>query len=218
MLKKVLLAIGLLVLLLFAYEAYRLVVAERKTAVLMQEYGEDRLAIRSASLPKARLDALLKIEDPSFYDHNGVDFSTPGQGLTTITQGLVKYMYFDRFTPGLAKIEQSLIARFVVNRHFGKQHQLDIMLNHAYLGSFDGKEVRGFGEAAQTYFSKSFEALNDREFIGLVGMMIAPNNLDPVRNRENHERRVARIESYLAGKCKPTGLRDVTYEACDQSE
>lgn len=37
-----------------------------------------------------QLDALLKIEDPAFYRHKGVDLKTPGAGLTTITQSLVK--------------------------------------------------------------------------------------------------------------------------------
>ena len=36
------------------------------------------------------MNILIKVEDPDFYDHKGVDFKMPGEGITTITQGVVK--------------------------------------------------------------------------------------------------------------------------------
>lgn len=55
---------------------------------------------------------LLKVQDPKFYHHKGVDTTTPGTGVTTLSQGLVKIFYFDEFSPGIKKIKQTLIARF----------------------------------------------------------------------------------------------------------
>ncbi|MHA1549133.1 MAG: hypothetical protein ACTSYE_09385 [Alphaproteobacteria bacterium] len=65
-----------------------------------------------AALPALRAPAhltdnqraiLLAVEDPAFDHHNGLDFSQPGQGMTTITQAITKFLYFDPFKPGLAR-------------------------------------------------------------------------------------------------------------------
>ena len=71
--------------------------------------------IHAADLSKAQKEILIKVQDPGFYSHGGIDLSTPGAGLTTITQAIVKKLYFENFKAGIAKIRQSLIARFVVH-------------------------------------------------------------------------------------------------------
>lgn len=158
---------------------------------------------------------LLAVEDPGFWRHGGVDYETPGQGRTTLTQGLVKFLYFDRFRPGFAKIEQSLIAWAVLDRAMNKRDQLSLYVNHAYLGNDRGRPVRGFEDAARTWIGKPYAALNDREFLSLVAMPIGPNRLDPIRHPQANAARVRRIEAMLAGRCRPAGLADVTYEECD---
>lgn len=60
-------------------------------------------------LDRRQLSILLAMEDPGFYTHKGVDLKTPGAGLTTITQVLVKKLYFKEFKPGLRKIKQILL-------------------------------------------------------------------------------------------------------------
>ena len=45
-------------------------------------------ALQVSDLTPRQLDILLKVEDPNFFNHHGVDFTTPGAGITTITQGL----------------------------------------------------------------------------------------------------------------------------------
>lgn len=213
--KKALLSIALLLILLASYESYRLWVAHEKTPRLLESYKQENLPLKSADLSKDQLDIILEVEDPGFFDHNGLDFSSPGQGMTTITQGLAKYMYFDKFNPGFAKLEQSLIAWLVLNRNFSKQHQLDIMLNHAYLGRTGDQKILGFEQAASTYFGKTFAELEDSEFLGLVGMLIGPDNLHPEKDKAQFDKRVARITNMLSGKCAPTGVYDPFYEACD---
>jgi len=47
------------------------------------------------------------VEDPHSFEHGGVDFSTPGAGITTITQGLVKHLYFDQFKPAKVYFHKS---------------------------------------------------------------------------------------------------------------
>jgi membrane peptidoglycan carboxypeptidase len=74
--------------------------------------------------------------------------------------------------------------------------------------------VIGYSDAARTYYGRELAQLSDREFLSLVAMTMAPNALDPVRHKSANNDRVRRIEAMLAGKCAPTGLRDVSYEAC----
>ena len=197
---------------LVAFEGFALWRAKQRTPEVLAEAAKGDLEL--SSIPKARLAMLLKVEDPGFYDHRGVDFSTPGAGATSITQSLVKRFYFDRFKPGFAKLEQSLIARFVLDPAMSKPAQLKAYLNHSYLGHFRGRAVIGFADAARTYYGRGLDQLTDREFLSLVAMAMAPNRLDPVRHPGENAERMRRIEALIAGKCKPAGHRDVTYEAC----
>jgi membrane peptidoglycan carboxypeptidase len=134
--------------------------------------------------------------------------------MTTITQALVKRFYFEHFRKGFPKIEQSLIARFVLDPAMSKNAQLQAYLNFTSFGTNDGRKVIGFADAARTYYGREFARLSDHEFISLVAMLMAPNALEPARHKAANDDRVRRIEAMLAGKCEPTGLRDVTYVNC----
>jgi membrane peptidoglycan carboxypeptidase len=214
--KKALLAvpIGLLVCFL-SYEAVTVARAKMRTSEVLKRV-EDRPLALEAVTPR-RLDMLLAVEDPGFYEHSGVDFGTPGQGMTTLTQALVKRLYFDRFEPGFAKIEQSLIARFVLHPALSKKDQLEVFLNYASFGSRNGNPIIGFPEAARVFYGRDLASLTDDQFIGLVAMLPAPKNFDPLRHPEANAERSRRIKSLLAGRCRPTGLRDVYLEACGGS-
>ena len=60
------------------------------------------MALTAKQLSEEQLRILLAVEDPNFFSHSGIDLSTPGAGLTTITQALAKRLYFEQFQPGLA--------------------------------------------------------------------------------------------------------------------
>ncbi len=203
---------ALLFLVLVVYEAYALWRADRRTPQVLEAAARGELDLDD--IPKRRLDMILKIEDPGFYQHRGVDFSTPGAGMTSITQSLVKRFYFDDFQPGFAKLEQSLIARFVLDPAMSKPAQLKAYLNHSYFGWRNGRPVIGLAAAARAYYGRDLRQLSDPQFLSLVAMLMAPRDLDPIRNPETNAERVGRIEAMLAGKCAPRGLRDVTYDAC----
>jgi membrane carboxypeptidase/penicillin-binding protein len=211
-LKQVAFVLGGLVAALILFESYALWRAKQRTPAVLVEAAKGEL--RVTDVPKRRLDMLLKVEDPAFYSHGGVDFSTPGAGMTTITQSLVKHFYFDRFQKGFPKIEQSLIARFVLDPAMPKNDQLKAYLNFTYFGTQGGRPVIGYGAAARSYYGRELTQLSDREFLSLVAMTIAPRDLDPVRHKAANDERVRRIEALLAGKCRPKGFRDVTYADC----
>src|SRR5262245_32303757 len=110
--------------------------------------ASDRMVLKLEDFSDEYMKILLSVEDPAFYSHNGIDLSTPGAGMTTITQGLVKRYYFDNFKPGvIAKLKQSLIA-LILNRRVDKKTQLQLFVNSVYMGTIDGQDVIGLSDAA----------------------------------------------------------------------
>jgi membrane peptidoglycan carboxypeptidase len=196
-----------------AYYAWELYAAYRftKEEVLPLEAAA-HYPLQISSLTKRQLNLLLKVQDPGFFQHDGVDFSSPGAGITTITQSLVKHLYFDKFKAGIAKIKQTLIARFVLDPLMTKEMQLTRFINTVYLGA----GTKGFAQAAEYYFHKDFQELTENQYISLVAMMIAPETFSvekyPLRNKE----RVARIKKVVSGEYKPRGLFDLYYGKLDR--
>lgn len=198
---------------LLIFEAYAVWDASRRTPQILAIWLAKPQALPLSALSAEQKDILLQVEDPAFYTHKGIDLSSPGQGMTTITQGLVKFLYFDGFQPGFAKIEQSLIARFVLDQSLSKDQQLALFINHAYFGSINGREVRGLAGAAEIYSGKPFDQLTRDDYIGLIAMLIGPNEVRP-DNKRIFDERVSRIKALLDGKCQPQGVFDPTYKAC----
>jgi membrane carboxypeptidase/penicillin-binding protein PbpC len=166
------------------------------------------MALKAKDLTPGRLRILLMVQDPGFMGHNGVDFSTPGNGWTTLTQSVCKFIYFDEFKPGLAKIKQTLLARYALNDLASKDEQITIYLNVIW---FD-KNVRGFAAAARHFYGKTFAQLSKEQFIALMAMVAAPKNLNPKTHAKANAERVRRIKQVLSGRYKPQGLFDIWYD------
>lgn len=175
----------------------------------------EQMVLTSDSLSKDQIHILLSVEDPKFYTHKGVDHKSPGAGRTTISQGLVKIFYFKKFKPGISKIRQTLIARFVFDPMISKDDQLNLFLNHVYMGNNHGKEIRGFHKAAKIYYNKNFAELTIDEYLALVAMPINPIRYGIKTNPENNKRRIWRIKKILSGECRPLDWKDCDYRACE---
>jgi len=186
----------------------------RAPALVAREIGKVERPLRASDLPPGYLEALLRVEDPAFPTHHGLDLTTPGAGMTTITQGLVKFLYFDDFRPGLAKLPQSLFA-VGLDARVSKDDLLTLFLNRSYLGTVEGREVHGFDEAARAYFGTPAPDLDREQWLALVAMCVGPDAFSVAIAPENNRNRVARIERLLAGRCRPAGWLDVYYEECD---
>jgi hypothetical protein len=105
--------LGLLATILAIVGYYTIVVVDaraRTSGLADSYYSSGSVVIQARDLSSRQLEILLKVEDPSFYTHHGVDFTTPGAGWTTITQALAKRFYFDDFQQGLMKVKQTLCA------------------------------------------------------------------------------------------------------------
>jgi membrane carboxypeptidase/penicillin-binding protein len=168
------------------------------------------------AIPAAALEPILRVEDPTFSQHRGVDPFTPGQGMTTITQALARTVFIDE-RPGFyqtvwnhaKKIDLGRdVMALALARQIPKPRQLGLFLSSVYMGG----QVTGLPAAARAYCGKELGQLTREDGIVLAAVMLAPNRYTP--GTPAHAQRVRRIERLLAGACKPRGLLDVTYEDC----
>lgn len=204
----------LVVVILIHYTGLVLAARAATPGIFAEALAPDRSLVSPTRLTEVRLKWLLAVEDPRFFEHGGVDLTSPGAGLTTITQSIVKQLYFKKFKPGLGKMRQTLVAYFAVDPMVPKNDQLLYFLSAAYFGTHAGRTVNGFGAAAQTYFGVELEALTDDQYLALVAMLVSPNRFHFERYPDTNQERVRRIKRLLAGECEPAGLRDVYYSAC----
>lgn len=185
------------------------------------------------SLTEQQIAILLKIEDPRFYDHVGIDLSL-GQGLTTITSSLARDIFLsgkdlDGVKGGFQSFYRAVFAcckkfdfgrdvmALVLNKHLSKEDQFQLYISTVYIGQSNGKGVIGLSAAANAYFNKNLSDLSQEEFITLVAMLDAPNYFHPVKGAEQLRSRVSKIKSILSGACKPKGWLDTKYEHCSNA-
>ncbi|MBD8489697.1 transglycosylase domain-containing protein [Echinicola sp. CAU 1574] len=180
--------------------------------IVLQALHSDNIHLSLHDLSKSQLSELLKVQDPNFYAHHGFDISTPGTGITTLSQGLVKQFYFDDFKPGLAKIKQTLIARFAFDPMTPKDTILTLFINYAYMGHIEGRAIHGFQPAAEFYFKKNFADLNEDEYLALIAMIRAPNTFHYLYHRKANDLRVSRIKRYLSEDYIPKDNGDFLYD------
>jgi len=165
------------------------------------------------SLRPDRLRALLLVQDPGFYEHSGVDFSTPGAGYTTLTQSLSKRLAFDEFVPGIRKIRQTGYA-LGLDSVLSKDLQIALFLETAEMGSSDQGWVTGFHNASRVFFGKPLNEITDTQFYALVAVLIAPGQLEIQRPGSKLEERIRRISRLVDGECQPLDFADVWLEGC----
>ena len=213
MIRKIALAVVALVITYAVYLTWR-VIDERRDVGARVDAVIARADADEVNLPKRRVAMLLRVEDPTFWSNDGVDFSTSGAGMTTISQSLGKRIFFEHFKPGFRKGELLALTRFALVPQVAKDKILKAWLARTYLGTRNGRSVTGFADGARTWIGKPLRDLDDREFLTLVAMLPAPDRLKPTRDLAGNRERVRKIERMLAGACKPTGLRDTFLEGC----
>jgi monofunctional biosynthetic peptidoglycan transglycosylase len=228
--RRILRIVAILIAILVFYLAVAGMWAYAVTPRIVMQASTPRL-LDLGSLPAGTASILLRVEDPTFQKHHGIDPFAPGQGRVTISRALVHILYLDRYDlTGVAGALQSVyrlvdriagpvdlgpdVMAIVVNSRLGKRRQLQLFLQHVYLGRHGNRQIYGFPDAARAYFGKDARQLSRRETVTLVAMMIGPNQFHPVRHPQALAERVRRIERLLQGGCKPRGLRDVYYRGC----
>lgn len=188
--------IGMGVFVISCYYTWEVFRARSATPSIIKKAMEsDNIVIMPEDLSAKQLKALLIYQDPNFFTHKGWDFSNGI--ITTITQSLVKKLYFKQFKPGIAKIRQSLIARFVLEPQMSKREQLCLFINITYLGTVDGQPVVGFAQGAKVFYNKNFEELTFDEYLSLLDFD-NPDYLNPHVNPEGNRRLVLHLKQRLS--------------------
>ncbi|MCC7451465.1 MAG: transglycosylase domain-containing protein, partial [Anaerolineae bacterium] len=151
-----------------------------------------RTKIKLADMPKALLDAMIAVEDNTFYENSGVDWTavtraglqyfgiaSGSSGGSTITQQLVRNIAFDyqkRQERSVQRKFEEIVMALILTRDKSKDEILEMYLNQIYYGNL----AYGVEAAAQTYFGKSAKDLNLAEASLLAGLPQAPAELDPL--------------------------------------
>lgn len=173
---------------------------------------------------------LLRVEDPSFYEHRGLSIGQ-GQGVATISSAVARDLYLGKGrldgVPGsLQAFYRGVFAcckridlgrdvmALVLDARMSKREQLARYTATVYMGTHQGRQLTGLAQAARSYLDKPVETTTDEEFIRLVAMIKAPNQYHPSRNPAALAQRTARIQALLLGRCEPGGWFDTDFEAC----
>jgi penicillin-binding protein 1A len=152
-------------------------------------------------IPPRVIEALVAIEDTSFFEHPGINVDAifraaikvikagrAVEGASTITQQLVKNVLLTREKKLSRKIKEAIYA-IKLERHISKEDILERYLNEIYFGH----GYYGIKTAAQGYFHKQLDELNLKEMAILVGLPKAPSTYAPTRNYEISMGRANRV-------------------------
>ncbi|MDZ7290551.1 MAG: transglycosylase domain-containing protein [candidate division KSB1 bacterium] len=131
--------------------------------------------------------ALLAAEDGEFYSHHGIDkiaivrsaIFRGFKGSSTLTQQLVKNLFFSFRREWLRKIKEILIS-FQLESTFTKEQILEAYCNLVWFGG----SAYGVEDAARQFFGKSAATLTLTEAAMLAAIINSPTKLNPFSHYE----------------------------------
>jgi len=145
------------------------------------------ILLKEDEVPPLLADAVIAIEDESFYSHHGIDSIGLGravlydvtnlclcQGGSTITEQLVKDVYLGGSDRGYNKVVDMVVA-LKVERVIDKRQILADYLSEITTGL----GLYGVSAASCTYFHAPLRALTLGQYALLAGVTQAPSNYDP---------------------------------------
>jgi len=167
--------------------------------------NENRAYAAFDEIPPQVIEALLAIEDTTFFEHRGVNVDAilraivkdikAGklvEGASTITQQLVKNTLLTREKKFSRKLKE-LVFALKLETELSKEEILERYLNAIYLGH----GYYGIKTAALGYFHKPLNRLTLKETAILVGLPKAPSFYAPTRNYELSLGRANRVISRM---------------------
>lgn len=167
-------------------------------------------------------NAVISVEDKSFYHHLGFDIPRIGkalitnflnntrQGASTISQQYIKNMFLTFDQTWARKIEEAFLT-IELEVHYSKDNILEGYLNTINYGEGN----YGIEDASKYYFNKSSKDLTLEEAIMLAGIPKNPSNYNPVSDYDACIKRAW----IVADAMKKNGLlSDEEYNNLFQSE
>jgi len=162
---------------------------------------KDRYYATFDEIPPRVIEALVAIEDTTFFEHPGINIDAifraaikvlkagkAVEGASTITQQLVKNVLLTREKKLSRKIKEAIYA-IKVEHALTKEQILERYLNEIYYGH----GYYGIKTAADGYFHKRLEDLTLKEMAILVGLPKAPSTYAPTKNYEISMGRANRV-------------------------
>ncbi|SQH75227.1 fused glycosyl transferase; transpeptidase [Shewanella benthica] len=193
--------------------------------------GEDRVFVKVDKMPSSIIEALILVEDRSFYEHYGVNplailralmvnisAGRTVQGGSTLTQQLAKNFFLSSERSLVRKAREALMA-LIIDFRYGKDEILEAYLNEVYMGQDKARGVHGMGLASQFYFGRPIAELTLSQQAFLVAVIKGPSYYNPWRSPERAQERrdlVLRllmeggkisVAQYKAAAESPLGLR-----------
>jgi penicillin-binding protein 1A len=168
--------------------------------------AENREPFKLSAVPKPVINAVLAVEDESFYQHKGINAKgllrallanvSAGevtQGGSTITQQVVKNSLLTSAKDADRKILEAAYA-VRLEQQMSKNAILERYLNSVYLGN----NSYGLQAAAETYFGKNVNQLNMYEGAFLAGLIRNPVGYDPIQSPDRSRARFRQAVQRLA--------------------
>jgi penicillin-binding protein 1B len=173
------------------------------TSLMTSGAREKRRHVPLSTIPERMQQAVLAIEDQSFYSHPGVNpirtiaaalgsvFSRGRpSGASTITQQLSRMFFLeDEFNEELQtgtvsplRKAREILMSLVLERRTSKEEILELYLNDVYLGQRGSFAIHGVAEASRIFFGKDVANLGLSEAALIAGVIQSPARRSPFAN------------------------------------
>lgn len=188
------------------------IVYDANGTIISKLKGEkDVYYIKYNEIPKKAIEAIVSIEDKSFFKHKGYDIKaimragwayirnkgTITQGGSTITQQLARNIFLSFEESWERKAREIFIAR-ELEKKYSKNEIMEFYLNNIYFAN----GYYGIQSAALGYFGKGVNSLSLSQLTFLLSIPNSPNRYNPYENIEGTLGRRDRIldQMVLDGK------------------
>ncbi|MCH4886589.1 hypothetical protein EZV73_03365 [Acidaminobacter sp. JC074] len=167
------------------------IIVDQNGRLLETLYGDAgiRKNIAYDDIGQDMIDAIVAIEDKTFFDHKGFNYirlvgavvesyesGNDIKGTSTITQQLAKNIYLSNERAIERKVKEAYYA-ILLERTLTKEQILEAYLNKINLGM----QTNGVASAAQMYFSKDAKDLDLIESAIIAGIPKAPSRFSPLK-------------------------------------
>jgi len=160
-----------------------------------------------------RLEQVIRLKDPNFWNHNGVDSAALGAGGATITQSLVKPATFDLLVPSVFRLRQSVYA-FALETRLNKMEILALYLDDADMGQGKAGPLRGLFTASKAAFGRAPGELSDQEWLSLLSAVNGPMVYHLGQKDAALAVRAERVGRLVSNECQPLGAQDLALDGC----
>lgn len=163
---------------------------DRNNKLIANIFVQDRFYAKYEDFPPRLIEALVAIEDTSFFEHHGINIDAifragikvlragkAVEGASTLTQQLVKNTELSPKKTLKRKIKEALLS-LKIETVLSKEEILERYLNYIFFGH----GYYGVRTAALGYFHKDLKQLNLKEIAMLVGMPRAPSSYNPTKH------------------------------------